>query len=95
MHIGSSSHLTITSPDAPMDVLITLQPMNIVQAAADLVWSPMLRTFPDLKVALSEGGIGWTPTSSSGSTTTTTATTPGRVRTSVPSCPARCSTNTS
>lgn len=61
MHIGSSSQLSITSPDAPMDVLITLQPMNIVQAAADLVWSPMLRKFPDLKVALSEGGIGWIP----------------------------------
>jgi hypothetical protein len=61
MHIGSSSQLTITSPDAPMDVLITLQPMNIVQAAADLVWSPMLRKFADLKVALSEGGIGWIP----------------------------------
>lgn len=61
MHIGSSSQLTITAPDAPMDVLITLQPMNIVQAAADLVWSRMLRKFPDLKVALSEGGIGWVP----------------------------------
>lgn len=61
MHIGSSSQLSITSPDAPIDVLITLQPMNIVQAAADLVWSPMLRKFPDLKVALSEGGIGWIP----------------------------------
>jgi len=61
MHIGSSSQLTITSPDAPMDVMITLQPMNIVQAAADLVWSPTLRKFPDLLVALSEGGIGWIP----------------------------------
>ncbi|MGH3563966.1 MAG: amidohydrolase family protein, partial [Mycobacterium sp.] len=61
MHIGSSSQLTITSPDAPMDVMITLQPMNIVQAAADLVWSRMLRKFPELKVALSEGGIGWIP----------------------------------
>lgn len=61
MHIGSSSQLTITAPDAPMDVLITLQPMNIVQAAADLVWSQMLRKFPELKVALSEGGIGWVP----------------------------------
>jgi predicted TIM-barrel fold metal-dependent hydrolase len=61
MHIGSSSQLTITAPDAPIDVMITLQPMNIVQAAADLVWSQMLRKFPDLKVALSEGGIGWIP----------------------------------
>jgi predicted TIM-barrel fold metal-dependent hydrolase len=61
MHIGSSSQLTITSPDAPMDVMITLQPMNIVQAAADLVWSNVLRAYPDLKVALAEGGIGWIP----------------------------------
>ena len=61
MHIGSSSEIVITSPDAPIDCLITLTPMNIVQAAADLVWSPVLRKFPDLKVALSEGGIGWIP----------------------------------
>ena len=61
MHIGSSSELVITSPDAPIDVLISLTPMNIVQAAADLIWSPVFRKFPDLKVALSEGGIGWIP----------------------------------
>ncbi len=47
--------------DAPIDTMITLQPMNIVQAAADLVWSPVFRKFPNLKVALSEGGIGWVP----------------------------------
>jgi len=61
MHIGSSSSLVITSPDAPIDCLITLTPMNIVQAAADLIWSPVFRKFPTLKVALSEGGIGWIP----------------------------------
>ncbi len=61
MHIGSSSQLVITSPDAPIDCLITLTPMNIVQAAADLVWSDVLRKFPALNVALSEGGIGWIP----------------------------------
>ena len=61
MHIGSSSKLAMTTPDAPIDVLITLQPMNIVQAAADLVWSRVLKEFPDIKIALSEGGIGWVP----------------------------------
>jgi predicted TIM-barrel fold metal-dependent hydrolase len=61
LHIGSSSELVITAPDAPMDVLITLTPMNIVQAAAALVWSTTLRRFPGLKFALSEGGIGWIP----------------------------------
>ena len=61
LHIGSSSQLVITAPDAPIDCLITLTPINIVQAAADLVWSPVLRDFPDLEIALSEGGIGWIP----------------------------------
>jgi predicted TIM-barrel fold metal-dependent hydrolase len=61
LHIGSSSQLIVTAPDAPIDCLITLTPVNIVQAAADLVWSPVFRKFPDLKVALSEGGIGWIP----------------------------------
>jgi predicted TIM-barrel fold metal-dependent hydrolase len=61
MHIGSSSQLVITAADAPVDVLITLQPVNIVQAAADLLWSPVLRKFPTLRFALSEGGIGWIP----------------------------------
>jgi len=61
LHIGSSSELVITAMDAPIDVLITLTPINIVQAAADLIWSPVFRKFPNLKVALSEGGIGWIP----------------------------------
>jgi predicted TIM-barrel fold metal-dependent hydrolase len=61
LHIGSSSSLVVTAPDAPIDVLLGLQPVNILQAAADLLWSPVLRKFPDLRVALSEGGIGWVP----------------------------------
>ena len=61
LHIGSSSQVVVTSIEAPVDTLITLQPINIVQAAADLVWSPLLRKFPDLTFALSEGGIGWIP----------------------------------
>ena len=61
VHIGSSGRLAITAPDAPMDVMITLQPMNIVQAAADLLWSAPVKEFPTLRIALSEGGTGWIP----------------------------------
>ncbi len=61
MHIGSSSKLVMTAADAPIDVMIVLQPMNIVQCAADLIHSPVFKKFPDLTVALSEGGIGWIP----------------------------------
>ncbi len=61
MHIGSSSTLVSTSSDAPIDAMITLQPMNIVLCASDLLWSPVLRKFEKLRIALSEGGIGWVP----------------------------------
>lgn len=61
MHIGSSGKLVMTADDAPIDVMIVLQPMNIVQCAADLIHSPVFKRFPDLTVALSEGGIGWIP----------------------------------
>ncbi len=61
LHIGSSSTLAIPSPDSPFDVLIALQPVNIIQCAADLLFSPVLRKYPSLRVALSEGGIGWIP----------------------------------
>jgi predicted TIM-barrel fold metal-dependent hydrolase len=61
LHIGSSSQVVVTSIEAPVDTMITLQPINIVQAAADLLWSPVLRKFTDVTFALSEGGIGWIP----------------------------------
>jgi len=61
VHLGSSGQLTVTAPDAPIDVMITLQPINICQAAADLVWSRVFKEFPGLRVALSEGGTGWIP----------------------------------
>lgn len=61
IHLGSSGELVMTAKDAPIDVMITLQPMNICQAAADLVWSRVIKNFPDIKIALSEGGTGWIP----------------------------------
>ena len=61
IHLGSSGQLAVTAADAPVDVMITLQPMNICQAAADLVWSRVIKEFPDVRFALSEGGTGWIP----------------------------------
>jgi len=61
LHIGSSSQLTITSVEAPINVMISLQPVNIVQAAADVLWSRVMTKFPGVRFALSEGGIGWIP----------------------------------
>jgi predicted TIM-barrel fold metal-dependent hydrolase len=61
VHLGSSGQLAVTAPDAPIDVMITLQPLNICQAAADLLWSRVFKEYPTLRVALSEGGTGWIP----------------------------------
>src|SRR5215471_14638310 len=35
--------------------------MNIVSAAADLLWSRVIKQYPEIKIALSEGGTGWIP----------------------------------
>ncbi len=61
VHLGSSGQLVVTAPDAPVDVMITLQPMNISTAAADILWSRVLKQFPAIRFALTEGGTGWIP----------------------------------
>ncbi|RAU99373.1 amidohydrolase [Mycobacterium colombiense] len=61
VHLGSSGKITMTADNAPIDVMITLQPMNVCSAAADLLWSRVIKQFPDVRFALSEGGTGWIP----------------------------------
>ncbi|WP_319453278.1 MULTISPECIES: amidohydrolase family protein [unclassified Mycobacterium] len=61
MHFGTSGSAPITAPEAPMAVMITLFACNSMYALADLVFSPVFHNFPQLKVGLSEGGIGWLP----------------------------------
>ena len=61
MHVGSSSQLPRISPDAP--VLANMSWGSVRTAGAMLEWlfSGMFQRFPKLKIALSEGGIGWIP----------------------------------
>jgi predicted TIM-barrel fold metal-dependent hydrolase len=61
IHLGSGGKLVQTSADAPVDVMMTLQPMVVCQCAADIMWSKILPKFPGIKFALSEGGTGWIP----------------------------------
>jgi predicted TIM-barrel fold metal-dependent hydrolase len=61
MHFGTSGKAPITSDDAPFAVAIALFGCNSMYTTADLLFSPVFHKFPNLKVALSEGGIGWIP----------------------------------
>jgi predicted TIM-barrel fold metal-dependent hydrolase len=61
MHIGSDSRAPTTSPDAPVELIYSLSPIGSIEAASDLVWSKLFLKYPNLRVALSEGGIGWVP----------------------------------
>lgn len=61
MHFGTSGRPPITAPEAPMAVMITLFGCNSMYATADLLFSPVFHKHPELKVGLSEGGIGWMP----------------------------------
>ncbi len=60
-HFGTSGGMVYPTLDVPMDAVITLMPISVAHLAADLIWSPILRKYPTLKFALSEGGIGWVP----------------------------------
>jgi len=61
MHIGSSSKMPATSPDAPASVQATLSFGNAMSSLSDFLFSGVLVRFSTLKLAYSEGQIGWLP----------------------------------
>ena len=61
MHIGSSSRMPATSPDAPVAVAATLSFNNSMASLSDWLFSGKLVQFPELVLAYSEGQIGWLP----------------------------------
>ncbi|MFM8302934.1 MAG: amidohydrolase family protein [Actinomycetota bacterium] len=61
MHIGSSSKMPATSPDAPFIVSSTLTFANAMGSLCDFIFSGTLERHPNLKLAYSEGQVGWAP----------------------------------
>jgi len=61
MHIGSSSKMPATSADAPVAVAATLSFGNAMASLTDYLFSGVLVRFPRLRLAYSEGQIGWLP----------------------------------
>jgi predicted TIM-barrel fold metal-dependent hydrolase len=61
MHIGSSSTWPNTGPDSPALVPKSLSFQNAQVAFADWLASGLLEKFSSLRIALSEGQVGWIP----------------------------------
>ena len=61
MHIGSSSKMPTTTPDAPWIVSSTLTFQNGMNSLIDFIFSGILERFPDLRIAYSEAQVGWMP----------------------------------
>jgi predicted TIM-barrel fold metal-dependent hydrolase len=61
IHIGTSGQTRMPSPDGSYAVEIALAPINAQITLTDLLFSGIPDRFPTIKVAMSEGGIGWVP----------------------------------
>ena len=61
MHIGSSSKMPSTAPDAPFIISSVLTFQNAMGSLLDFVFGGVFERFPDLRVAYSEGQAGWLP----------------------------------
>jgi len=60
-HIGTGYAAPHASAESPIDAWITTMPISIANAAADWLFARFWSRYPDLRMALSEGGIGWIP----------------------------------
>jgi predicted TIM-barrel fold metal-dependent hydrolase len=61
MHIGSSSSMPGTTPDAPFIISSCLTFQNAMGSLLDFVFSGTLARYPKLTLAYSEGQVGWMP----------------------------------
>jgi predicted TIM-barrel fold metal-dependent hydrolase len=59
LHVGSSGTSPMTAPDAPPETVAVLFFAYGMYAAVDWLYSKVPVRFPNLKICLSEGGIGW------------------------------------
>jgi len=61
LHIGMGLDAINMGPDFSPDNFMVLATQVTVLAVQDLLWGPVMRKYPDVKFAFSEGGIGWIP----------------------------------
>jgi predicted TIM-barrel fold metal-dependent hydrolase len=61
LHIGAGNPAPHASMETPIEAWISTMPMSIAVGAADWLHLEALERYPTMKIALSEGGIGWIP----------------------------------
>jgi predicted TIM-barrel fold metal-dependent hydrolase len=61
LHIGSSGQLLPRDPQGPAGVGATLFQVQSYASCVEWIWSGIPVRFPNIKIAMSEGGIGWVP----------------------------------
>ncbi len=61
LHIGSGNPQPHASMETPIEAWITTMPLSIAVGAADWLQLKALHDYPNLRIALSESGIGWIP----------------------------------
>lgn len=61
LHVGSASSVVSGSSDAPPDVVASLFFVSSIITTSDWLYSKIPLRFPELRIAISEGGIGWVP----------------------------------
>jgi predicted TIM-barrel fold metal-dependent hydrolase len=61
LHIGSGNPAPHASMETPIEAWISTMPLSIAQGAADWLQLQALHDYPEMRIALSEGSIGWVP----------------------------------
>ncbi len=61
LHIGSSGWRPYVPPDSNPSLMVALGFVPTITHALGMMYSPVPRKFPDIKIVYSEGGINWVP----------------------------------
>ncbi len=61
LHTGAAGYVLNTRDNAPLQLQTSLFPAGAYVGAIEWIWGFVPLRFPSIKVAFSEGGIGWVP----------------------------------
>lgn len=61
LHIGSGNPAPHASMETPIEAWISTMPLSVAQGLADWLQLEELHRYPQLRIAISEGSLGWIP----------------------------------